>query len=107
MATAYAVMLETEYMKKDMFNKNFWHDWKDKLGSKHVIKDLKKCDFRPIYDWFMSEREKKKELPKEVSSPAFCVQHQEGVSMYRCSHNKPWPLDYAYALMAVDICWSM
>ncbi len=66
MATAFAVMLETDYMKKDQFLKNFWEDWRKALGPKHVIKDLKKCNFRPIYEWFMNEREKKKELPKEV-----------------------------------------
>ncbi|BDA47689.1 DNA topoisomerase 1 [Coccomyxa sp. Obi] len=65
MAMAFAVMLETDYMKKDQFLKNFWEDWKKELGPKHVIKDLKKCNFRPMYDWHMSEREKKKALPKE------------------------------------------
>lgn len=75
MATAFAVMLETDYMKKDQFLKNFWDDWRKVLGPKHVIRDLKKCNFRPINDWHMSEREKKKELPKEVSSPASRLQH--------------------------------
>jgi len=31
-----------------------------------VIKGLKKCDFTPMYDHAMAEREKKKALSKEV-----------------------------------------
>lgn len=36
------------------------------LGRGHVIKDLAKCDFTPIYDHLMAERDKKKALTKEV-----------------------------------------
>ncbi len=36
------------------------------LGKDHVIKGLKKCDFTPMYDHAMAEREKKKALSKEV-----------------------------------------
>lgn len=39
------------------------------LGKNHVIKDLKKCDFTPMYEYAMAERERKKQLSKEVCSP--------------------------------------
>lgn len=36
------------------------------LGKNHVIKTLDKCDFTPIYDHLMAERDKKKNMTKEV-----------------------------------------
>lgn len=36
------------------------------LGKNHVIKSLEKCDFTPIYDHLMAERDKKKNMTKEV-----------------------------------------
>jgi hypothetical protein len=36
------------------------------LGRGHAIKSLEKCDFTPIYDHLMAERDKKKVLTKEV-----------------------------------------
>lgn len=36
------------------------------LGSNHVIKSLDKCDFTPMYEWHMAERERKKLVTKEV-----------------------------------------
>lgn len=66
-ATQYAVMKETAYMEKDKFLANFWRGFKQVLGKGHVIQDLKKCDFTPIYEHLMAEREAKKNLSKEVS----------------------------------------
>ena len=37
------------------------------LGKDHVIKSLKKCDFTPMYEHAMAEREKKKQLSREVT----------------------------------------
>ncbi len=65
-ATFYAVMVETEYVKKEQFNKNFWAAFSRVLGKGHVVRSLAKCDFRPIYEWHMAERERKRTLPKEV-----------------------------------------
>ncbi len=62
----FAIMKETDYMQKPTFLKNFWEGFKEVLGPKHVIKGLEKCDFTPMYDHFMAEREKKKAEPKEV-----------------------------------------
>ncbi|XP_002978794.2 DNA topoisomerase 1 beta [Selaginella moellendorffii] len=61
-ATMYAVMKDTDYATQAKFNSNFWQDWKKILGSNHVIKKLELCDFTPIYDWYQSEKEKKKQL---------------------------------------------
>ena len=66
-ATMFAVMKETDYMKKEQFLRNFWDAFKPILGKGHVIKDLKKCDFSPIYEWRMAEREKLKGLSREAS----------------------------------------
>ncbi|GLT50932.1 hypothetical protein SLA2020_243870 [Shorea laevis] len=64
-ATMFAVMKDTDYMSKPQFKKNFWDDWSKILGKNHVIKDLKKCDFTPIYEWHMNEKEKKKQMTSE------------------------------------------
>ena len=69
MATHFAVMKETNYMEKQKFLDNFWRGFRQVLGKGHVIKDLKLCDFTPIYEHLMAQREAKKSLPKEVGDP--------------------------------------
>ena len=64
-ATFYAVMLETDYISKPVFRKNFWEDFKQVLGKKHEIKDLDNCDFTPIFNHFQAEKEKKKQMTRE------------------------------------------
>ncbi|GIL73157.1 hypothetical protein Vretimale_4749 [Volvox reticuliferus] len=64
-ATMFAVMKDTDYMKKPVFLKNFWEGFKEILGKNHAIKNLDKCDFTPIYDWHMAQREAKKTMTKE------------------------------------------
>ena len=72
-ATGYAIMKETDYMNKPKFLSNFWAGFRKVLGSKHEIQDLKKCDFTPIYDHLMAEREAKKTQSKEVGqTPNYC-----------------------------------
>ena len=63
----YAGMLGREYTEKDMFNKNFWACWTEKMtkAERTEIKDLKKCDFTKFKSHMDSEREAKKALPKE------------------------------------------
>lgn len=65
-ATMFAVMKETDYMNKPVFLKNFWEGFSEVLGKKHVIQCLEKCDFTPIYEYLMADREKKKQMTKEV-----------------------------------------
>ena len=64
-ASFFAVMKETDYMSKQIFLDNFWEGFRKVLGPNHRIKSLGKCDFTPIYDHQIAERERKKELPKE------------------------------------------
>jgi len=64
-ATFYAQKLETDYVKRTVFQKNFFKDWSKLLGKKHKIQQLDKCDFRPIYEYLQVEKEKKKEMTKE------------------------------------------
>jgi len=64
-ATWYAVMYESDYLKKKIFRDNFWKGWKKKLGEKHVIKKLDKCDFKPIYDWSLEQKAKKLTITRE------------------------------------------
>ncbi|KAK8501727.1 hypothetical protein V6N12_002463 [Hibiscus sabdariffa] len=64
-ATMFAVMKDTDYMSKPQFKKNFWEDWSKLLGRNHIIKDLDKCDFTPIYEWHLQEKEKKKQMSSE------------------------------------------
>ncbi|KAL1209646.1 DNA topoisomerase 1 alpha [Cardamine amara subsp. amara] len=64
-ATMFAVMKETDYYTKPQFRENFWNDWRALLGKKHVIQKLDDCDFSPIYEWHLEEKEKKKQMSTE------------------------------------------
>lgn len=64
-ASFYAKFLETDYVKNRTFNKNFWHDWRKLLGKEHKIREFDKCDFRPIYDYLLKDKEKRNDLTKE------------------------------------------
>eukprot|EP00850_Spirogloea_muscicola_P017956 SM000159S01787 [mRNA] locus=s159:266749:269294:+ [translate_table: standard] len=64
-ATMFAIMKETDYATKPAFIKNFWHDWRKILGHKHVIQRLDLCDFEPIWQWHLREKEKKKQMTSE------------------------------------------
>lgn len=74
-ASMFAIMKETDYMNKPTFLKNFWDGFKEVLGKNHVIKNLDKCDFTPIYDHLMAERDKKKNMTKEVGSCSGVARH--------------------------------
>lgn len=95
-ATFYGSMLHsTVNVENPTFNKNFFSDFlevldktghaKDKDGSKIKIRSFEKCDFKPIFEYYDAERERKKALPAaekkelkkqkdEVESPyMYCV----------------------------------
>eukprot|EP00192_Tetraselmis_astigmatica_P007703 CAMPEP_0117652114 /NCGR_PEP_ID=MMETSP0804-20121206/2455_1 /TAXON_ID=1074897 /ORGANISM="Tetraselmis astigmatica, Strain CCMP880" /LENGTH=709 /DNA_ID=CAMNT_0005458141 /DNA_START=460 /DNA_END=2586 /DNA_ORIENTATION=- len=62
-ATMFAVMMETDYYKKETFRKNFWADFQailEKSGKHKVLQELDKCDFKPIFDYAMSKKEAEK-----------------------------------------------
>ncbi|XP_011627735.1 DNA topoisomerase 1 alpha isoform X1 [Amborella trichopoda] len=64
-ATMFAVMKDTEYETKPKFIDNFMNDWRVILGKNHVIKKFELCDFTPIYEWHLKEKEKKKQMSAE------------------------------------------
>lgn len=65
--TFYAKMLDHDYTKKDVFNTNFFNDWRKFMteSEKSVIKDLKKCDFTKVFDYFKQKSEERKAMSKE------------------------------------------
>ncbi|XP_020590375.1 DNA topoisomerase 1 beta-like [Phalaenopsis equestris] len=64
-ATMFAVMKDTDYAAKPKFIENFMNDWRQILGKNHVIKKFELCDFTPIYEWHLREKEKKKQMSSE------------------------------------------
>ncbi|KAL0875344.1 hypothetical protein Bca101_025049 [Brassica carinata] len=65
-ATMFAKMRETEYYNKPLFRENFWNDWGELLGKEHVIRNLDDCDFSPIYEWYMQDKETRKQMSAEM-----------------------------------------
>ncbi|CAH0592459.1 unnamed protein product [Chrysodeixis includens] len=59
----YAKMLDHKYTENKIFNENFFTDWRDIMEEeeKNLIKDIAKCDFSQIKDYFelLSENKKK------------------------------------------------
>ncbi|KAK3122750.1 hypothetical protein QOZ80_8AG0617660 [Eleusine coracana subsp. coracana] len=64
-ATMFAVMKDTDYATKKTFIDNFFTDWRKILGKNHIIKKFELCDFTPIYEWHLREKEKKKQMTSE------------------------------------------
>uniref|UniRef100_A0A0D9X4J3 DNA topoisomerase I n=1 Tax=Leersia perrieri TaxID=77586 RepID=A0A0D9X4J3_9ORYZ len=64
-ATMFAVMKDTDYASKKTFIDNFFTDWRKILGKNHIIKKFELCDFTPIYEWHLIEKEKKKQMTSE------------------------------------------
>lgn len=65
--TFYARMLDHEYTTKDIFNTNFFTDWRKSMNDveRNLIKDLKKCDFSHVANYFKEETEKRKAMNKD------------------------------------------
>jgi DNA topoisomerase-1 len=64
-ASLYAKYIETPYINNATFKRNFWKDWREKLGEDHIIKSLDGCDFSKIYNYLLQKREEKKQLTTE------------------------------------------
>merc|ERR1712168_617777 len=49
-ATFYSKMLEHDYTKKDIFNENFFTDWRKEMtdDERKIIKSLEKCNFKEM-----------------------------------------------------------
>ena len=68
-----AMLNSTHNVENPTFQKNFFHDFQEVLkktggavdrdGNKVAIKDFKKCDFKPIFEYYDAQREVKKALP--------------------------------------------
>lgn len=63
----YAKMLEHDYTSSEIFNKNFFKDWRKVMTpeEKEVIVDLKKCNFRDMHAFFQQQSEERKNRSKE------------------------------------------
>nr|SVE84130.1 EOG090X0296 [Daphnia pulex] len=63
----YAAMLDHDYVTKDVFNKNFFKDWRKFMthSEKEIITDLKKCDFTYMLTYFKAKSEERKNRTKE------------------------------------------
>lgn len=64
-ATFYARYLDTDYIKNNKFNKNFWKDWKQILGDFDSIQSLDRVDFSLIKQHLNNIKEEKKMMSKE------------------------------------------
>ncbi|KAG5467983.1 hypothetical protein LSCM4_01070 [Leishmania orientalis] len=65
-ATMFAVMKEHDYYRMEAFRRNFFESWREILDKRqHPIRRLELCDFEPIYQWHLAEREKKLNRTKE------------------------------------------
>ena len=53
-ASYYARMLDHDYTGKEIFNKNFFEDWRREMTreERETIRDLKKCDFKEMHAYF-------------------------------------------------------
>ena len=66
-ATFFAVMKETDYAFKPVFQQNFMDGFRQILkgGKNAYITDFEKCNFQKIYDWDFARREKIKARTSE------------------------------------------
>jgi len=65
--TFYAKMLNHDYVTKEDFNRNFFHDWRKEMTAdeKKKITDLGKCDFTQVHEHFLLQSQLRKERSKE------------------------------------------
>ena len=66
-ATFYGKMLDHDYTTKETFNKNFFKDWRKVMTEKEKekLRDLSKCDFSEINEYFKKVSEERKARSKE------------------------------------------
>ncbi|XP_075245175.1 DNA topoisomerase I, mitochondrial-like isoform X2 [Convolutriloba macropyga] len=66
-ATFYAKMLEHDYTSKEVFNRNFFHDWRGEMNKeeKELITDLRRCNFKEIHEYYKAQTEIRKNRSKE------------------------------------------
>merc|ERR1719373_893957 len=98
-ATFYGRMLDHDYTTKEVFNKNFFKDWRKAMTEKEkeTIRELSKCDFSEINEHFKKVSEERKNRSKEekkaekenneqiVEEYGFCMMdgHKEKIGNFR------------------------
>merc|ERR1719402_1532973 len=98
-ATFYGRMLDHDYTTKEVFNKNFFKDWRKTMTpeEKEIIRDLSKCDFSEIDAHFKKKSEERKARSKEeknaekeknaaiIEDMGFCMMdgHREKIGNFR------------------------
>ncbi|XP_077074719.1 DNA topoisomerase I, mitochondrial isoform X3 [Siphateles boraxobius] len=98
-ATFYAKMLDHEYTSKEMFQNNFFTDWREEMTNEErkLIKTLSKCDFSHMHKYFVEKSEERKNMTKEekqvlkeessrlVEEYGFCVLdgHREKIGNFK------------------------
>jgi DNA topoisomerase-1 len=65
--TFYARMLDHDYTSKEVFNTNFMTDWRKSMtqAERELIKDIRKCDFTQVANYFKEQTEQRKAMSKE------------------------------------------
>lgn len=63
----FGALLESDHAADKKFQENFFKDWlkvlKDEPPAENIqVTDFKKCDFRPMFEYFELQKEKKKQL---------------------------------------------
>lgn len=63
----YARMLDHDYTSKQVFNENFFKDWRRHMNKKEkeTIVNLSKCNFKPMHAYFQEQSEKNRNRTKE------------------------------------------
>uniref|UniRef100_A0A3P8XK38 DNA topoisomerase I n=1 Tax=Esox lucius TaxID=8010 RepID=A0A3P8XK38_ESOLU len=98
-ATFFAKMLDHEYTTKEIFQKNFFNDWRKEMTSEERAKitDLKKCNFNEMAEYFKAQSEARKAMTKEdklkikaenerlLQEYGFCIMdnHKERIANFR------------------------
>ena len=60
-AQFYAKYIDTEYVKSNRFNNNFWKDFKKLIDPKFNIESLEEIDFKKIKKYIEKEKKKVKQ----------------------------------------------
>lgn len=79
-------MLNHDYTTNDIFNKNFFNDWRKTMSSdeKKLITDLKKCNFRKMNTYFTEQSELRKARSKdEKQVTPYCNSHCHGYHRHK------------------------
>merc|ERR1712241_510961 len=95
----YGKMLDHDYTTKEVFNKNFFKDWRKCMTEeeKDTIRNLQKCDFTEINEHFKKVSEERKNRSKEekkaekeaneqiIEEYGFCMMdgHKEKIGNFR------------------------